>query len=1033
MYMPYGTRATGGSRNQKAKVLKPTCIRALELAADYQELLKELSTPEVKCVGNYVLEKTLGEGTYGKVKLATHKLTSQKVAIKIIPKIHAENCTREIHHLRHLHHPNIISLLEIIPTESKIYMVLEYCEGGELYDFLVDRGGRLRENLARKIFGQLCRAVKYCHDRRIVHRDLKLENILLDANNNVKLGDFGFTRECESKKLLETICGSVGYSAPDAQDLISSILQLEPTERPSLKQILQHRWFTIKDEEEDDDEWDTTDDLDDSESISSATGNDEKEIVKPSIPQSKEVGEATSHLEHLERQRQEIFLITNHNAYSQQPTTSGQYNRNVENGTTSVPSAYESRLKGMTSTSTNTIPPRVWGPSTSKSSRRSSIDSKAFNERVFFTTPEEKELLEKLDNLGFDFQAIKNSVLEGKVDSASGLWWLLLTKLREKRRIEGTHSSITMVDVAVGTSDDEVELVDDVEEEVEYAESPPESNLLSRSSQEESRAKVEIPEEIMPPTPPPKTYHSAPASRERRKSLILSLPEAVEPVLTTITATASPPISPKKYPSFSPLSSRSGWWVGSNHKDSHKKNLLSWTESRVVVPTDVARSRSRINRRSGSKTPPNGDSMNLQRRSSSVSHGSTKDRKKKNRNSLQGNKGRRHNFPPLIIPPVTPSIVLSQNSPTGMLPIPGTPPAARSKTMFTINRRNPFAYPGASWGRKQVKRRSTGGSSINQLVENFNSTNESGSSEDINNKNHQEKKDTFEKSEIEDISTDVKNKKDALNIDEQSIIVESSKFKITAFASPPPTPPSPKKSTETSTPVQEGIDSSKADKSSFKMSEESLALSDDVSPPLSPTDNNDRTTTSLPPRRSNEQRLKPNPTRSSLSGVKGKNPEIIQLQSVTSTPPESPKVLQPSSPSIRPIPSKSKLRQSHSRAHSSPSVLKNVGKGDSDNLDETENIGVDIPNQKMGREETRFELRRDSSPSPPNVSVLNGAQRLFMQNNSVNPRRSLQNGFSRKTMNNFGASTDGNGFGAVSGRRPKITKPAMIMEEEEEE
>ncbi|CAG8826932.1 10213_t:CDS:2, partial [Racocetra persica] len=161
------------------------------LVADYQALLKELSTQDIKSVGNYILEDTIGEGTYGKVKLATHKLTGQKstisfslhtlltnslminsafiqVAIKIMPKIHAENLTREIHHHRYLHHPNIISLFEVIPTENKIYMVLEYCEGGELYDFLVSKK-RLKENLARKMFGQLCRAVKYCHDRRVVH------------------------------------------------------------------------------------------------------------------------------------------------------------------------------------------------------------------------------------------------------------------------------------------------------------------------------------------------------------------------------------------------------------------------------------------------------------------------------------------------------------------------------------------------------------------------------------------------------------------------------------------------------------------------------------------------------------------------------------------------------------------------------------------------------------------------------------------------------------------------------------------------
>ncbi|CAG8456209.1 11829_t:CDS:10 [Acaulospora colombiana] len=761
----------------------------------------------------------------------------------------------------------------------------------------------------------------------------------------------------------------------EAQDLIRSILRLEPTERLTLKQILQHPWFTIKDEEEDDDDdWDTTDEVVDSESPSSVEENN----VGGS-------GDTTSHLEYLERQRREIFLTTN-----QQGGQSHQSTSNTENGmTTAAPSAFELRLRGMTSASTNTVPPNVWGPSTSRSSRRSSVDSKAFNEKIFFTTPEEKELLEKLDDLGFDIQAIKHSVLEGKVDSSCGLWWLQLTKLREKRRIEGTQSSITMVDVAVGTSDDEVELVDDIDEELDDAESPEENNGLPRSSHEGEGTKVkdniEILEEIMPPTPPPKTYHSAPASRERRKSLILSFPEAVEPVLTTITATASPPLSPKKYSSFtSPLSSRSkggifsalkGWWVGANHhKDSgsYKKNILGWAESRVVAPTDVARTRSRINRRSGSKTPPNYDA-NLQR-SSSVSRGSIKDRKKKNRNSLQGSKGRRHNIPPLIIPPVTPSIVLSQNSPTSMLPIPGTPPAVRSKTMFTINRRNPFAYPGSSWGRKQVKRRSTGGSSINQFVENFNSTNESGSSE--NNNNNKCKKDTFEKSTITDIRADAKNTE----------MLESAKEKIVP-------------------PKDDGS-------SSLKISEESLAPSDDGEESdvfVDAANNNDETTPSTV-RGSNDQLLRSRSTDTLLSEAKGKNPgtnaspiERPQLQSVLnfmSTPPDSPKMSQSPFPSTHPVPSKSsQLRQlQHNRTHSSPSVLRNVGKGISDNSNDTENIGINIPNRMKGREITGSELRRDSSPSPPNVSVLNGAQRLFVQNNAMNSRRSLQNGLPRKSM-----------------------------------
>jgi serine/threonine protein kinase len=85
-------------------------------------------------------------------------------------KTHADTVTREIHHHRYLHHPNIVALLEVIPTETKIYMVLEYCENGELFEYLYQNNGPLRESAARRKFHQLCKAVKYCHDRRIVHR-----------------------------------------------------------------------------------------------------------------------------------------------------------------------------------------------------------------------------------------------------------------------------------------------------------------------------------------------------------------------------------------------------------------------------------------------------------------------------------------------------------------------------------------------------------------------------------------------------------------------------------------------------------------------------------------------------------------------------------------------------------------------------------------------------------------------------------------------------------------------------------------------
>ncbi|KAF0498698.1 Pkinase-domain-containing protein [Gigaspora margarita] len=1117
MHMPYGTRRLA-KNNEKAK-----------LVVDYQDLLKVLSTQDIKSVGNYILENTIGEGTYGKVKLATHKLTGQKVAIKIIPKIHAENLTREIHHHRYLHHPNIISLFEVIPSENKIYMVLEYCEGGELYDFLVNRK-RLKENLARKMFGQLCRAVKYCHDRRVVHRDLKLENILLDAHKNIKLGDFGFTREYESKKLLETICGSTGYSAPEmltgkkysgleidiwslgvilytllcgslpfddddenemklkimkgeyemgeflsdeAKDLIKSILQLEPKERPTLKQILQHAWFTIKDEDDededdDDDQWDTYDEVADDESLSSLEEKNEKEPMKQAMiirP-----GNNNDAISHLERQRQEIFLVTKkQNAQNYYPTG---FNRKGNDMASFAPSAFQTRFAGMAtainngSTSASTSR-KTLGPSTSKTSRRSSIDSKTFNEKIFFTTPEEKELLEKLEGLGFDVQAIKNSVLEGKVDSASGLWWLLLTRLREKRKIEGAQSSVTMVDVAVGTSGDELEITDDIEEEPDSIDSSVDSNRSSQEDDYDGKIAInsmKVAEKMLPPTPPPKTYHTAPASRERRKSLILSLPEAVEPVLTTITATASPPLSPKKYSSFtSPLSSRSvspiphisvtpitiqlpnnkdnrkksilstikGWLGGStqqqqqNHKDlnsPYKRSVLNLTESGVVVPADVARSRTRLNKRNDSKAPlsyDNTSNFNVRRRSSSVSRGggSIRDKKKKNRNSFQGNKSRRSSTAPLSIPPVTPSVVLSNNSPIGMSPIPGTPPAVRHKTMFTINRRNPFTYTGNSWGRKQVKRRSTGGSSIGSIQENLETDVEfgsgSGSSENANN-NYQDK-DIFETSAIENISDDIV-KNDTLNIDGQTIIVESSKSKTITLASPPPTPPPliQNNNSEPSISKQKKIDVQKVDESSHKIKED-VTSSDDVSPPLSPADSNaEGSPTST---RKGHQRLNSLPT-TLISGSGGKQRDVyippvdkpISIMDFVSTPPDSPKlpspIITPSPSSTAPHPhiTRSQLRQQkqHSRSYSSP--INNISNSKTEDISHNETS------------------RRDSPPSPPNG--LNNAKLLFLHNNNNN------NNTTNSRRNYMSSSSP-----LSNPRRQNLitSKPSVIVEEEEEE
>ncbi|GIY56586.1 hypothetical protein CDAR_98092 [Caerostris darwini] len=170
-------------------------------------------------VGFYHLEKTIGKGNFAVVKLATHIITKTKVAIKIIDKTHLDEdnlkkILREIQIMKMLHHPHIIELYQVMETERMIYLVTEYASGGEIFDHLVAHG-RMSEKEARHKFKQILTAVKYCHERHVVHRDLKAENLLLDENMNIKIADFGFSNYYESDKMLSTWCGSPPYAAPE--------------------------------------------------------------------------------------------------------------------------------------------------------------------------------------------------------------------------------------------------------------------------------------------------------------------------------------------------------------------------------------------------------------------------------------------------------------------------------------------------------------------------------------------------------------------------------------------------------------------------------------------------------------------------------------------------------------------------------------------------------------------------------------------------------------------------------------------------
>lgn len=170
-------------------------------------------------IGRYQIIKTLGEGSFGKVKLAYHMATHQRVALKIINRKTLSKSDmqgrveREISYLRLLRHPHIIKLYDVIKSKDEIIMVIEFA-GKELFDYIVQRG-KMPEEEARRFFQQIISAVEYCHRHKIVHRDLKPENLLLDDDLNVKIADFGLSNIMTDGNFLKTSCGSPNYAAPE--------------------------------------------------------------------------------------------------------------------------------------------------------------------------------------------------------------------------------------------------------------------------------------------------------------------------------------------------------------------------------------------------------------------------------------------------------------------------------------------------------------------------------------------------------------------------------------------------------------------------------------------------------------------------------------------------------------------------------------------------------------------------------------------------------------------------------------------------
>ncbi|XP_043850926.1 serine/threonine-protein kinase BRSK1 isoform X2 [Dromiciops gliroides] len=255
-------------------------------------------------VGPYRLEKTLGKGQTGLVKLGVHCITGQKVAIKIVNREKLSESVlmkveREIAILKLIEHPHVLKLHDVYENKKYLYLVLEHVSGGELFDYLVKKG-RLTPKEARKFFRQIVSALDFCHSYSICHRDLKPENLLLDEENNIRIADFGMASLQVGDSLLETSCGSPHYACPevikgekydgrradmwscgvilfallvgalpfdddnlrqllekvkrgvfhmphfippDCQSLLRGMIEVEPEKRLSLEQIQKHPWY----------------------------------------------------------------------------------------------------------------------------------------------------------------------------------------------------------------------------------------------------------------------------------------------------------------------------------------------------------------------------------------------------------------------------------------------------------------------------------------------------------------------------------------------------------------------------------------------------------------------------------------------------------------------------------------------------------------------------------------------------------------------------------------------------------------------
>ena len=236
------TTSTSGSRRNSTDMAAPAAAVANGTSASTQPpaythtsssaypTVGRRRTSITTATGTWSLQKTIGQGSMGKVKLARNTETGEQVAIKIVPrqstddhgnpKEERSDRSKEIRTAREaamvtlLDHPFICGMRDVQRTNYHWYMLFEYVNGGQMLDYIISHG-RLKEKQARKFARQIVSALDYCHRNSIVHRDLKIENILISKTGDIKIIDFGLSNLFSPRSLLKTFCGSLYFAAPE--------------------------------------------------------------------------------------------------------------------------------------------------------------------------------------------------------------------------------------------------------------------------------------------------------------------------------------------------------------------------------------------------------------------------------------------------------------------------------------------------------------------------------------------------------------------------------------------------------------------------------------------------------------------------------------------------------------------------------------------------------------------------------------------------------------------------------------------------